>query len=87
MCDLNNDDDRKFSMQTPEMISRGVKQLIEGHLPDDGVPSSQRIVNDCDSALDAMRKMCDNQGAIVPGLVDRNGKGYDADGTFGQGGG
>ena len=80
------DDERKFSNSTPKLISRGVKRLVEGHLPDEGVPSSDRIMHDCDQALNAMRIVCEHNGAIVQGLANRNGHRYSSRGTRKQGG-
>ena len=54
---------------------------MEGHLPDDGVPSSKRIVEDCDRVLDSMRKVCEHNGDIVPGLANHNGHRYCKSGT------
>ena len=80
------DDERKFSNTTPKLISRGVRRLVEGHLPEDGVPSSKRIVEDCDRALDSMRTVCEHNGAIVAGLANRNGHRYSKSGTKSHGG-
>ena len=80
------DDERKFSNTTPKLISRGIRRLVEGHLPDDGVPSSKRIMEDCDRALDSMRTVCEHDGAMVPGLANRNGHRYSKSGTNSWGG-
>ena len=79
-------DDRKFSNRTPKSISQGIRRLVEGHLPDDGVPSSRRIIQDCDRALDSMRTVCEHNGAIVPGLANRNGHRYTKLGSNSHGG-
>ena len=84
--DLPAHDERKFSNSTPKIIARGIKRLMEGHSPEDGVPSSKRIIEDCDRALTAMRIVCEHKGAIVPGLADRNGIRYAKEGTNGRGG-
>ena len=59
---------------------------MEGHLPSDGVPSSKRIIEDCDRALDSMRTVMEHRGAIVPGLANRNGHRYSKSGTKSHGG-
>ena len=66
------------------MIARGIKRLVEGCC--EGIPSSERIIHDCDQALNAMRTVMEHNGAIVPGLADRNGHRYTTTGTVGQGG-
>ena len=43
-------------------------------------------MQDCDRALNSMRTVCDNEGAIVPGLANRNGHRYSKAGTNAQGG-
>ena len=70
-------------MRTPGTISKGIKRLVEGHSLGNGVPSSKRIIQDCDRALDSMRTVCKHQGSIVPGLADRNGNCYTKQGTTG----
>ena len=80
------DDEMKFSNTAPKLILRGIRQLIEGHLLEDGVPSSKRIVEDCNRALDSMRTVCEHNGAIVPGLANRNGHIYCKSGTKSHGG-
>ena len=84
--DLDEEDERKFSMKTPKMIARGIKRLFEYHLPAEGVPCSSRIIHDCDQALRAMKIVCDHRGAIIPGLANRNSHRYTSDGTNRQGG-
>ena len=69
-------DEKKISDTNPKLILRGIKRLVEGHLPSDGVPSSKRIIEDCDRALDSMRKVFEHNSAIVPGLANRNGRRY-----------
>ena len=81
---LAQNDERKFSMKTPKMIARGIKRLVEGR--SEGVPSSERIIHDCDQALNAMRIVMEHNGAIVPGLADQNGHRYTTTGTVGKGG-
>ena len=44
------------------------------------------IVEDCDSALDSMQTVCEHNGAIVPGLGNRNTHRYCKPGTNSQGG-
>ena len=63
-------DRRKFSMSTPRLIARGIRRLLENK--DGGVPNSERIMNDCDKALDAMYTVYLAGGCIIPELADRN---------------
>ena len=60
--------------------------MFDIDLPGDGVPSSERIVQDCERAVNAMRIVCENKGRVVPGLADRNGHRYTREGTNGPGG-
>ena len=71
---LAQHDEKKFSTSTPKLISRGIHRLVEGHVPHEGTPSSERIIHDCNQALNDMRIVMEHTGAIVPGLVDRNGR-------------
>ena len=81
---LPKDDARKFSNRTPQAISRGIKRIVES--VDHGCPSSSRIIQDCNKALDAMWAVYNAEGGIVPGLADRNGIRYSTSGTGGHGG-
>ena len=67
---LNDDDERKFSMRTPLTIVEGIRRLWgqEGN-----VPSSRRIIQDCDRALRAFGEVYAHGGKMVPGLASRNG--------------
>ena len=64
-------DERKFSMATPATIVSGIRRLYgnEGG----NVPSSRRIVQDCNKALHAFGVVYEHGGGMVPGLADRNG--------------
>ena len=53
---------------------------------EEGVPSSRRIIEDCDRALKSMSLVYANKGRMVPGLADRNGCRYSKDGTSCRGG-
>ena len=53
---------------------------------EEGVPSSHRIVQDCDRAIRAMEVVYENNGEVVPGLANRNGNRYDKRGTLKHGG-
>ena len=68
---LPKDDWRKFCNRTPKSISRGIKRLIDTE--DTVCPTSQRIVQDCDKALELMWIVYKADGAIVPGLANHNG--------------
>ena len=81
---LPKDDARKFSNRTPQAISRGIKRIVES--VDHGCPSSARIIQDCNKALDAMWAVYNAEGGIVPGLADRNGIRYSTSGTGSHGG-
>lgn len=52
----------------------------------EGVPCSNRIIQDCDKALESIRTVYYHRGAIVEGLADRNGIQYYNDGTGQHGG-
>ena len=75
------DDYRKFSNKTPNFISRGIRQLVEGHLPDNGALSSRRIIQDYDQALDSMHTVCEHNGAIVLGIANYNRHRYTKSGS------
>ena len=67
---LDDNDERKFSMRTPLTIVQGIRRLWgEGG----NVPSSERIMQDCDRALRAFSEVFEHGGAMVPGLANRNG--------------
>ena len=83
---LPKDDNRKFSTDTPSYIVSAVKQLVEGHLPEHGVPCSDRIVHDVGQAFDAMKIVCNNKGGIVEGLANWNGHRYSKEGMGKHGG-
>ena len=75
--DATNLDQRKFSMHTMLMITRGIKRLVEHiWLPDQGVLFSTRIIHYCDQALGAMHIMFLHNSTIVSGLIDINGNSY-----------
>ena len=67
---LDKDNERKFSMATPKMIAKGIQQL-SGH--DGNVPSSRRIMQDCDLALHAFRVVYRAGGKMIPGLANQSG--------------
>ena len=68
---LPDDDPRKFSLATPKTIVSGIRRLYgnEGG----NVPSSRRIIQDCDKALRAFGVVYEHGGRMVPGLANRNG--------------
>ena len=76
-------DNRKHSLATPKMISRGIKRIWDNP---SGPPSSSRIVHDVLKAIDAMKAVYDAGGSMVPGLCDRNGIRADAAGSSQHGG-
>ena len=68
---LDDNDERKFSMRTPLTIVNGIRRLWgnEGG----NVPSSKRIMEDCERALRAFGIVYEHGGRMVPGLANRNG--------------
>ena len=68
---LNDEDDRKFSMRTPLTIVDGIRRLWGAQ--GGNVPSSKRIMEDCDRALRAFGEVYAHGGKMVPGLASRNG--------------
>ena len=61
----------KYRKDTPLRISKAIMKLCH---PETGVvPSSRRIVQDCNRVLDSAVKIVEAGGRIVPGLVNRNG--------------
>ena len=73
-------------MATPKLISRGIHRLWDPGVGEAGAPSSKRVIEDCDRAWSAMFTVYQNKGAIVAGLVDRNGNRYSKQGKGKQGG-
>mmetsp|Transcript_54369 Transcript_54369/g.63537 ORF Transcript_54369/g.63537 Transcript_54369/m.63537 type:complete len:104 (-) Transcript_54369:275-586(-) len=67
---LDNNDERKFSMRTPLTIVQGIGRIYgkEGN-----VPSSKRIMQDCDLALCAFGVVYDHGGRMVLALENRSG--------------
>ena len=67
---LPDTDSRKFSMRTPNTIHEGISKIwgAEGN-----VPSSKRIMQDCDKALDAFGTVFQAGGKMVPELANRSG--------------
>ena len=53
---FDDEDVGKFSKKTPNMISRGIKRIWDIAAPQ-GIPSSNRIVEDVERALEAMRRV------------------------------
>jgi hypothetical protein len=68
---LPADDPRKFRKDTPKEISRAIMRLC--HPTDGVVPNSRRIVEDIKRVLISLEKIVEAGGAIVPGIVNRNG--------------
>ena len=89
--DLPMDHVSKFSTKTPKWISKGIRRLVdlvdvEDKTMEAGVPSSERIIEDCHRALKAMEIVYQNGGKIVAGLANRNGQRYSKEGTACRGG-
>ena len=73
---LHKDDPRRFSMATPRTISQGIHRLFECDENQEGVPSSSRIIHDCDQVWDSMETVLAHGGAVVEDLCNRNGIRY-----------
>ena len=68
---LPRDDPRKFRKDTPNQISKAILRLCN---PTTGiVPCSRRIIEDVKRVLSSLRTIVEAGGAVVPGLVNRNG--------------
>ena len=76
---LDDEDVGKFSKKTPNIISRGIKWIWD-IAPSQGIPSSKRVVEDVERALEAMRRVEEEGGKIVPKLVSRSGHRYRKEG-------
>ena len=61
-------DERKFSMGTPNTIVKGIIRLWGTN-----VPSSDRIEQDCDKALRSFGCVYEHGGRMVPNLANRSG--------------
>ena len=70
---LHKDDPRRFSMATPKTISQGIHRLFQCDESQEGVPSSSRIIHDCDQVWDSMETVLAHDGAVVEDLCNRNG--------------
>jgi hypothetical protein len=70
-ADLPNDHPDKFRKDTPLRISQAITKLC--HPVTGVVPSSKRIVQDCNRILTSAVAIVEAGGKIVPGLVNRNG--------------
>ena len=67
---LDDEDKRTFSLATPKTIVCCIKRTygsVEGN-----VPSSRRIVQDCDKAIRTFNVVYTHGGGMVPGLTNRN---------------
>ena len=70
-CMLPQDDARRFSKATPKIIIKALKRLWD---PETGVvPSSNRIIQDIKRLKENLLLVIEADGAVVPGVVDRNG--------------
>jgi hypothetical protein len=70
-ADLPNEHPDKFRKDTPMRISKAIEKLC--HPVTGVVPSSRRIIQDCNRILTSAVKIVEAGGKIVPGLVNRNG--------------
>ena len=68
---LDDDDIRKFSFSTPSTILSGIRRIYNNGASSN-VPSLMRIVQGCKKTLRAFGIMYENNGGMVPGLVNRN---------------
>ena len=70
----SKDDDRHFSMATPELAANSYKRILH---PVTGVaPISKRTLEDISGVWLAMYIIHDAQGVYVPGLAERSGRHY-----------
>jgi len=70
---LPKEDSRRFSKGTPKQIVDAVRRLWD---PQDGggvAPKANRIIQDVLGVQKSLRKVFDADGAVVLGVVDRNG--------------
>ena len=81
---LPMENDRKLYNCTPWLISHDIKQIVESTGID--CSSSERITNDYDKVFDATGTVYNSDGAIIPGLADRNGQRYSTAETGNHGG-
>ena len=80
---LADNDARKFSISTPKGIQSVIRRIYD---PITGnVPSSRRIVQDCDKALRAFYTVFQHGGKMVPELANRMGYRNVAAGRNGEG--
>ena len=60
----------RFSFSTTKEVSRRLKRILESKM---GTPSSERIIQDVDLALKALKMVYHANWAAVEGLADRSG--------------
>ena len=65
---LASSDPRKFSKATPKTISSAIFRIWES-----AAPRLERIIADIARVVEALKKIVEFEGGIVPGLADRNG--------------
>ena len=68
--ELDDYDEKKFSMRTPNEISKGIRRIFQ----EGNVPFSNLILQDINKAVIAFRTVCQHQGRMVPGLTNRSGQ-------------
>jgi len=68
---LNNDDPQTCSMKIPLTIVEGIRRIYgtEGN-----VPSSRRIIQDCDIILRTFGVVYAHEERMVPALANKNGQ-------------
>jgi hypothetical protein len=68
------DDPKKFSLATPKEIDRAYTRLFDPSLgPNQGIPCSRRIIEDCNKFVSSLEAIYDAKGTMVPGLGNRIG--------------
>jgi hypothetical protein len=80
--DLDEEDERKFSLSTPKRCSKAFRRLwdfgLTGKEGEDqhkgGVPCGRRIIQDCQQVLVNLHKIDEQHGGFIPGLGGRNGR-------------
>ena len=75
--DLDDDDERKFSMRTPKHGLSAYLRIWDHH------PPSKRIIHDIDETLSSMKIIVEKKGVIVEGLATRPGDRFSKKGNHG----
>ena len=71
----NTNNDREFSMATPQLAVLTYDRLMDPDICTGVVPNSKRILQDIESVWQAMQTVCEHKGGFV-GLAAKTGCGY-----------